>query len=65
MQIDNTKGHKMDNLSLIKWHAQELCILLEQDNAVFAELSKLLESSILNAIRFRDIEASPPTVADE
>jgi hypothetical protein len=57
----------MKNLPLIKWHAQELCSLLEEEpeNAMFAKVLVDLEAIILNSSLFKNIQAAPPAVADE
>lgn len=52
----------MENLPQIKWHAQELHKLLEQEpnNAILANLYVELERAILNNSRFKGVEAAPP-----
>ena len=61
------QGDIMKNLPLIKWHAQELCNLLEQEpnDAMFAKVLIPLEAMILNSSRFENIQAAPPVVTDE
>jgi hypothetical protein len=46
----------------IKWHAQELCKLLEQEpsDPILASLCVDLESKILNNSSFRDVKVIPP-----
>jgi len=57
----------VNNLPLIKWHAQELHKLLSQhpNNPILAKLSVGLEASILNNTDFQNINASPPTMGDD
>jgi len=52
----------MLNLSLVKWHAQKLHELLEQEpnNPILAKLCVELEATILNSSPFKDIEAAAP-----
>ena len=57
----------MENLPTIKWHAQKLCSLLEQEpnNAMCAKVLVDLETIFLNSHPFKDIDAVPPAVTDE
>ncbi len=52
----------MENQSLIKWHAQELCKLLLQDpnNPLTNPVAKDLEAYILNSLPFKNIKAKAP-----
>ena len=56
----------MDNLPLIKWHAQELCKLLEKhpNDYLMAELNANLEA-MLNSSPFSQIEAVAPGGVDK
>jgi len=56
----------MNDLSLIKWHAQELCKLLEKDpnNPQMARLYVELETT-LNSYPFKQIESIAPGGMDE
>lgn len=56
----------MDDLALIKWHAQELCKLLEKDpnNPQMARLYVVLETT-LNSSPFTRIEAASPGGVDK
>ena len=57
----------MSNLPQIKWHAQELHKLLSQDpnDPLLADVYVKLEALILNNTRFKDINASRPTMGDD
>ena len=56
----------MENLSLIKWHAQELHRLLGLDpNSIFGDLFRDIEAMILNNLTFQNIEAKPPVIENE
>lgn len=52
----------MENLPLIKWHAEELYkVLIEQPNDIIAaRVAVDLEALILNNSRFAGIESKPP-----
>ncbi|MHC4395774.1 MAG: hypothetical protein ACYS1A_08975 [Planctomycetota bacterium] len=52
----------MANESFIKWHAQELHTLLEQElnDITLAQLRVRLEATVLNNPRFENIVAVPP-----
>ena len=57
----------MSSLPQIKWHAQELHKLLSQypNDSMLADVYVKLEALILNDTRFKDINASPPTMGDD
>jgi len=52
----------MENLPLIKWHAQELYKLLIQDpnNRLTTEIAMKLETVFLNSLPYKDIKGQPP-----
>ena len=52
----------MQNLSLIKWHAQELYKLLSQDqnNQIAAKIAVDLETVFFNSAPYKEIKAQPP-----
>ena len=52
----------MEYYSQIKYHAEELHKLLSQEpnNAMFARLTIVLSTTIINSPRFKDIDAAPP-----
>ena len=52
----------MDNMPLIKWHAQELYKLLVQapNDPTSSEVAIKLETIFLNSLPYKNIEAQPP-----
>ncbi len=52
----------MENLPLIKWHAQELHRLLSQypNEALTTRIAVDLETVFLNSSPFKNIKAEPP-----
>jgi hypothetical protein len=52
----------MQNLPLVKWHAQELHKLLSQEpnNPYTVQIAVQLEAIFLNSSTYKDIKAQPP-----
>ncbi len=57
----------MSGLPQIKWYAQELHKLLSQypNDPLLVDVYVKLEALILNDSRFKDINASAPTMGDD